>query len=89
MKTLTVNEAEGRLGQLLAEAVRGDVIVLTNGDIQVTLTPHGERKPPDPETDSPELEAELLKAVDGPFRPYSDDEFRAIGDRIIREQCKP
>ena len=25
----------------------------------------------DPEVDSPELEAELLKAIDGPYTPYS------------------
>ena len=61
-----------------------------------TLTP-GERaeleqllrepSPPlDPEEDSPELEAELLKAADGPFTPYSANEFREIGERIIREK---
>ncbi len=89
MKTLTVSEAEGRLGQLLVAAARGDVIVLTDGDIQVTLTPCDATKPLDPEEDSPELEAELLKAIDGPYRPYSEDEFRAIGERIVREQRRP
>lgn len=86
MKTFTVSEAEGRLSQLLAEAARGDVIVLTDGDIRVTLAPRDARKPLDPEEDSPELEAELLKAIDGPFRPYSEGEFRAVGERIIRDQ---
>ena len=89
MKTLTVNEANGQLGQLLAEAARGDVIVLTDGDIRVTLTPNGATKPLDPEEDSPELEAELLRAIDGPYRPYSEDEFHAIGERILREQRRP
>ena len=45
--------------------------------------------PLDPEVDSPELEAELLKAIDGPYTPYSADEMREIGERIIREHRKP
>lgn len=39
----------------------------------------------DPEVDSPELEAELLKAIDGPYTPYSSEEFRELGEQIIRE----
>ena len=31
----------------------------------------------DLEVDSPELEAELLKAIDGPYTPYSSEEMRA------------
>lgn len=42
------------------------------------------RPPLDPDLDSPELEAELLKAAEGPFTPYSADEFRETGERIIR-----
>lgn len=42
----------------------------------------------DPEVDSPELEAELLKAIDGPYTPYSTEEFREIGERMIREHRK-
>ena len=44
--------------------------------------------PLDLEEDSPELEAELLKAIDGPYTPYSSEEFRTLGERIIREQRK-
>ena len=40
--------------------------------------------PLDPNVDSPELEAELLKAADGPFTPYSADELREVGENIIR-----
>ena len=40
----------------------------------------------DPEVDSPELEAELLKAIDGPYTPYSRAEMQAIVERIIREE---
>ncbi|MBI3880489.1 MAG: hypothetical protein HY301_10560 [Verrucomicrobia bacterium] len=88
MKTLTVREAEKQLGQLVAEAARGDVIVLTDGNVEVTLTARAAGKPFDPEEDSPELEAELLKAVDGPYTPYSSEEMRALGEQIIRDQRK-
>ena len=42
----------------------------------------------DPEVDSPKLAAELLKAIEGPYTPYSSEEMRAIGERIIREKSK-
>lgn len=44
--------------------------------------------PFDPEVDSPELEAELLKAIDGPYTPYSGEEFRELGEQIIRKHGK-
>jgi hypothetical protein len=40
----------------------------------------------DPEVDSPELEAELLKAADGPFTPFSIEEMREECERIIRSK---
>ncbi|MEW6301878.1 MAG: hypothetical protein AB1705_00295 [Verrucomicrobiota bacterium] len=39
----------------------------------------------DPEVDSPELEAELLKAVNGPHVPFSEGELRKIADRALQE----
>ncbi len=57
--------------------------MLTDGNKQVALEP---RVPLDLDEDCPELEAELLKAIDGPFEPYSSEETRAIGQRIIREK---
>lgn len=83
MKTLTVGEARGQLAELIAEAHQGAVIVLTDGKQQVWLDIH---KPLDLETDNPELEAQLLESIDGPFTPYSSEEMRAIGERIIREK---
>jgi hypothetical protein len=38
------------------------------------------------EADSPELEAELLKAANGPFTPYSSEEMREACEKIIREK---
>ncbi len=83
MKAISIREAEGQLGQLVAEACRGEVIVLTDGDKQVTLSPGVVL---DLEVDSPELEAELLKAADGPFTPYSSEEMRAACEKILREK---
>ncbi len=83
MKTLTVHEAQGQLGQLVTEASLGSVITLTNGAQRATLTA-GELL--DPQADSAELEAALLKSVDGPYTPYSAEEMRAIVERIIREE---
>ena len=39
MKSLTVQEAQTQLRQLIAEANRGSVIVLTDGQQKVTLQP--------------------------------------------------
>ena len=83
MKAVSIREAQGQLGQLIAEACRGEVIVLTDGDKQVTVEPGG---PLDLEEDSPQLEAELLKAAKGPFTPYSSEEMRAACEKVIREK---
>ena len=40
----------------------------------------------DPEVDSPELEAELLKAMDGPFTPFSPEDLRQTCEQIAREK---
>jgi hypothetical protein len=86
MKAISIREAEGQLGRLVAEACRSEMIVLTDGDKQVTLAP----RVLDPEVDSPELEAELLKAVNGPHAPMREGELREIADRALREhRAKP
>jgi hypothetical protein len=83
MKIISVREAQTRLGELFPEACRGELIVLTDGSRQVALEP---RVPLDLEEDSPELETQLLKAVDGPFAPYSSEEMRKIGEGVIRRK---
>jgi hypothetical protein len=83
VKTLTVGEAQGQLAELIAEAHKGAVIVLTDGGKQVWLDTN---KPLDLETDNPELEAELVKAIEGPFTPYSPQEMRSVGELIIKEK---
>ena len=82
MKAVSIREAEGQLGQLVAEACCGKRIVLTDGDKRVTLEPS---VPLDLEEDSPELEAELLKAVNGPHAPMREGELQEIADRALRE----
>ncbi len=83
MKAITIQEAQKQLGKLVAEACRGEHIVLTDGENQVTLSPHTEL---DLEVDSPELEAELLEAAKGPFTPYSSEEMRAACEQAVRKK---
>ncbi len=40
----------------------------------------------DPEVDSPELEAELLKAAKGPFTPYARKDLEAVAERVLSEK---
>jgi len=82
MKAVTIREAQGQLGELIAQACRGKLIVLTDGDKQVALEP---RALPDLEEDSPELEAELLRAVNGPHAPFSEGELRESANKALQE----
>jgi hypothetical protein len=82
MKAVSIQEAEGQLGKLIAEALQGETIVLSDGDKKVTLLPGVAL---DLEEDSQELEAELLKAANGPFKPYREGELREIADRALAE----
>jgi hypothetical protein len=82
MKAVTIREAQGQLGELIAEACRGEFIVLTDGDRQVALEP---RVALDLEEDSPELEAELLRAVNGPHAPLAEGELRETADKALAE----
>lgn len=82
MKTMSVGEAQGQLPQLLAQAFNGETIILKDGDRAVTLCPGNLL---DLDEESPELAAELMKAANGPFTPYSSEEMRAVGEQIIRE----
>ena len=88
MKTLTVHVAKDQLSQLLTEAHCGDVIVLTDGERQMAVEaspPHGGAVDLDLQENSPELEAELLKAVKGPHAPFSESELRKIANRALHE----
>jgi antitoxin (DNA-binding transcriptional repressor) of toxin-antitoxin stability system len=82
MKTITVSEAEGRLADIISEVNKGHPVVLKNGAEEATLYPG---RALDPNEDSPELEAELLKGLDSPLSPYSSDEMRELGEKIIRD----
>ena len=88
MRTLSISEAQNQLPQLIQEVFSGGMVVLACGDKLVKLSaydPSDPRVDLDLEEDSPELEAELLKAVEGPHAPYSHEEMRAIADRALRE----
>ena len=83
MKAVTIREAQGQLGELIAQACRGELIVLTDGDRQVALEP---RALPDLDEDSPELEAELLRAVNGPHAPFSEGDLRELANEALGER---
>ena len=81
MKAVPIKEAEGQLGELFARACRGETVVFTDGHHQLRLAP----VILDPEEDSPELEEELLKAVNGPHSPMREGELREIAEQALRE----
>ena len=88
MKTLTVRLPKEQFSHILTEANRGDVIVLTDGERRMELEatpPHGGALNLNFNEDSPELEAELLKAVQGPHKPFSESELRNLA-RQAREE---
>ena len=84
MKVVSLQEAKDQLEKLIEEASAGKLIEITNGDKKVTLAPNYMFL--DIEVDSPELEAELLKAVNGPHSPYSSEEMRAACEEIVRKK---
>ena len=82
MKTFTVREAEGQLARLISAANEGEIIVLKDGEKESTLY---SSRALDRAEDNPELQAELLKAVDGPHAPLREGELREIADKVVRE----
>ena len=48
-----------------------------------------DRAPLDLEKDTPELEAELLQAVEEPLTPYSPQTMRAICERVAADARDP
>lgn len=79
MKTLTVGQAKARLGKLVDQVHAGAPVLLVHKNKLVKL----ERfEPLDPECDSPQLEAMLLKAVTGPHSPYSKRDLEAVAAKV-------
>src|SRR5215471_18771340 len=76
MKAVTVREAQGRLGELTAEACRGEFVVISDGYKRVAIDP---RLPLNLEEDSPELGAELLKALEGSHASFSAGQLPRVG----------
>jgi hypothetical protein len=83
MRTFTVAEAQKQLSQIIADVNRGEYIVLSDGDQKVTLWPGTAI---DLDEDNPQLEAELLKGLKGPFKPYSREELRSVVRRAIEDE---
>ena len=82
MKTLTVREAKPQLAKLVQKVQRGSPVILVDGNKLAKLERYDLH---DPEFDSPELEAMLLEAVQGPHAPYSRKEMQSILDRVLKK----
>jgi antitoxin (DNA-binding transcriptional repressor) of toxin-antitoxin stability system len=83
MKTVTLEEAREHLGELCDEARVGKHVLLARGEELYALVPFD--PPLEPSWDDPNLEAAILKAVDGPHQEMSPDELRQRGERLIAE----
>jgi hypothetical protein len=81
MKTLTVSQAKARLGSLVDEVQKRGPVVLIHGNRLAKLERY---ELLDPETDSPQVEAALLEAVQGPHSPYSREEMEAVLARVSK-----
>ena len=89
MKTLTVRVPKEQLTELIAEAQPGDLVVLTDGERNMTLITNLAESGAldlDLNEDSPELAAELLKAAQGPFTPYSRQDLEDVASKVLREK---
>jgi PHD/YefM family antitoxin component YafN of YafNO toxin-antitoxin module len=82
MKTLTVSQAKPQLAKLVDKVHAGAPVVLVHKNKLVKLERY---EPLDPEYESPELEAMLLKAVTGPHSPYSKKDLESVASRVRRE----
>jgi len=82
MKTLTVSQAKPKLAKLVDEVHAGSPVILVHNDKLVKVERY---EPLDPEDDSPELEAMLLKAVTGPHSPYSKKDLESVAEKVRRE----
>jgi antitoxin (DNA-binding transcriptional repressor) of toxin-antitoxin stability system len=81
MKTVTLEEARERLGELCDEARGGNHVLLARGEELYALVPFDPTL--EPAWDAPDLEAAILKAVDGPHHELSPAEMRRRGETLI------
>ena len=82
MKTFTISQAKPRLAKLVDEVHAGAPVILVHNDKLVKLERY---EPLDPDHDSPELKAMLLRAVTGNHSPYSKKDLAAVASKIHRQ----
>jgi hypothetical protein len=85
MKTLTISQARTRLGTLVDGVQKGGPVILIHGNKLAKLERY---ELLDPEADSPQLEAALLEAVQGPHAPYSRAEMDSVLAKVCKEERK-
>ncbi|PWU13264.1 MAG: hypothetical protein C5B50_19695 [Verrucomicrobia bacterium] len=85
MKTVNITADQPELRKLVEQACDGEPVILAYGDKKVKLEPFvavGGAVDLDLQEDSPELEAELLKAVRSPLTPYSRRDLDEIEEQV-------
>ena len=89
MKTVTVHVEKEQFTRV-AEAHRGDVILLTDGERRLALEPSvaAGTADLDLEKDCPELAAELLQAAKGPFTSYTRQDLERVAEQVLRETTR-
>ena len=83
MKTMTVSQARTRLGTLVDRVQKGSPVILIHGNKLAKLERY---ELLDPEADSPQIEAALLEAVQGPHAPYSRREMESVLAKVCQEE---
>ena len=87
MKTVSVIEAAQQLEKLIADALSGEAIFITDGNNCVQLTPCVSEET-DIDFNSPELVAMLLEGLEGPAEPYSPEELAKACREAVRKRKK-
>ena len=89
MKKMMVEEAMERLPELCDEAERGEMVLLQRGDQTFILWPTVGGRLLASDWEDPSLEADLLKAVEGPHRELSLDALQERMEDLIAGRRKP
>ena len=90
MKMVTVRPDQAQLTKLIAQVYEGRPVVLSYRGKKVSVQRYeSESTGPrmDIDQDRSDLEAELLKAVKGPFKPYTQADLVAIVERVHRAKA--
>jgi len=84
VKVVSITEAAPQLGQLVLDALNGEQIILELGEGSVELIPNLGADSDD--FVSEEMEAEILRGLEGKATPYVEGEFVAMLQKMRAEK---